>query len=136
MTFRETRVRMTRYLTVGVIANGVGLAVFQGLVWSGAAPELASFLSFFPAFACAYLLNRAWSFGSGAAHGAAILRYLAVTLASLGTQIAIVSLLYRGFGAVPILAQLAALAICTPAAYAATSAWVFRTRPGSRQPGE
>lgn len=128
---RATLARMTRYGVVGVTANGLGLIVFQSLVWAGLAPELATFTAFFPAVACAYLLNRFWSFSSAVAHGPAMLRYFIVTIVSLFTQIAIVSLLYRGFGAVPILAQLAALAICTPLAYLATANWVFRSGPAS-----
>lgn len=117
--------RLIRYVVTGLAANGLGLAIFQALVWAGAAPELASFLCFFPAFFTAYLLNKLWSFESQMPHRTALIRYALATAAVVALQIGIVSVLYRLFGVWPFAAQVVALAIATPISFLMMSWWVF-----------
>jgi putative flippase GtrA len=117
--------RFFRYIVTGLTANGLGLAVFQALVWAGAAPELASFLATFPAVLTAYLLNKLWSFKSALPHRRVILRYGLTTVAMMVLQIAIVSVLYRLLGVWPLVAQLIALGIATPISYLLMTFWVF-----------
>lgn len=120
-----------RYIVTGLTANGLGLAVFQGLVLIGLAPEVASFLATFPAVLTAYLLNKLWSFKSTLPHRSVIVRYGLTTVAMMGLQIAIVSVLYRLFGVWPLAAQLVALAIATPISFLLMNFWVFSATKGS-----
>lgn len=117
---------VNRYLSVGVVSNALGLAVFQGLVLLNFWPELSSFLSFFPAVFTAYLLNRNWSFGSIVNHGEGLTRYGVATAVCVASQMAIVSLLFRTFGIYPFFAQVIALAITTPLSFILLKHWVFR----------
>lgn len=115
-----------RYLAVGVVANGLGLAVFQGLVLFDFWPEFSSFLSFFPAFLTAYVLNRNWSFASTVRHVEGVTRYAIATAACVALQVAIVSFLYRSFGVYPFAAQVVALGIATPLSFLLLKHWVFQ----------
>lgn len=117
---------VSRYIVVGLIANGLGLVVFQGLVLINLWPEFSSLLSFFPAFLLAYVLNRRWSFSSTIGHLDGVSGYAIVTIASLALQMALVSLLYRGFGILPFLAQVVAVGITTPVSYLLLKHWVFQ----------
>lgn len=114
-----------RFIVTGLVANGLGLAIFQGLVWAGTAPEAASFLASFPAVLTAYLLNKLWSFESALPHGRVLVRYVVVTLAMIALQVAIVSIFYRLFGVWPLGAAVIALAIATPVSFLLMTFWVF-----------
>lgn len=124
--------RLGRYVVVGLTANGLGVAVFEGLVRLGLAPEAASFAAFFPSFGCAYLLNRRWSFGSALPHGAALPRYVLATAAAVGVQIGLVALFFRVFGLRPVAAQVLAIGIATPLSYLLLRFWVFAEASASR----
>jgi putative flippase GtrA len=115
-----------RYIVVGVTANGLGLAVFQGLVVLGVWPEASSLISFFPAFLMAYALNRSWSFGSPVGHLKGMTRYATATAACVTLQVGIVSALHRVIGVHPLTAQIVALGIATPVSYLLLKHWVFR----------
>lgn len=122
--------RFFRYIVTGLVANGLGLAFFQAMVWAGIAPEVASLLASFPAVFTAYMLNKLWSFQSELPHGRVFARYITATLGTILLQVAIVSVLYRMFGAWPLAAQLIALAIATPASFLLMSHWVFESDDG------
>jgi putative flippase GtrA len=128
--------RFFRYIVTGLVANGLGLAVFQGLVWAGAAPEAASLLATFPAVLTAYLLNKLWSFKSALPHGRVIIRYGLATVTTMVLQIAIVSVLYRLFGVWPFAAQLFALGVATPFSYLLMTFWVFASVVGDQAVGK
>lgn len=117
--------RFFRFIVTGLVANGLGLAIFQTLVWAGVAPEVASLLAFFPAVLAAYLLNKLWSFESTLPHGPVLLRYCLVTVAMMFLQAAIISVLYRLFGVWPLAAAIIALAIVTPVSFLLMTFWVF-----------
>ena len=126
--------RFMRFISVGLAANGVGLLVFQSLVWTGLPPEFASFLGFFPAFACAYLMNRMWAFKSNRLHREALVRYFLTTAGVLALQICVVFILYRWVGILPIICQLTALAVTVPINYVVLKHWVFpENEPTSAQ---
>ncbi len=128
--------RFFRYIVTGVVANGLGLTIFQGLVWAGAAPEVASFLASFPAVLTAYLLNKLWSFESALPHGRALMRYVIVTIGMIIFQTAIVSILYRLLDVWPLAAAIIALAIATPVSFLLMSHWVFAADPDDRAVGK
>lgn len=117
--------RFFRYIVTGVAANGLGLAIFQALVWVGAAPEVASLMASVPSVLTAYLLNKLWSFESSLPHGKALLRYVLVTLAMIGLQVAIISVFYRLFDIWPLAAAIIGLAVTTPISFLLMTYWVF-----------
>lgn len=122
---RDTWQRIFRFIVVGGAANGLGLVVFQSLVWLGTAPELASFIGFFPAFGCAYLLNRYWTFESNRMHREALMRYFLATALVLVFQILVLSVLHRQLGLIPIVGQLITLALAIPVNFLILRHWVF-----------
>ena len=122
---------VVRYVITGLTANGLGLGLFHLMTRQGVEPELASFLAFFPAFLCAYLMNRAWSFGSDRGHASALTRYFLATCAALALQIGLVSVLFRVFGLWPLAAQILALGVATPVSYLLLKHWVFGRTSGA-----
>lgn len=122
---RDTIQRILRFIVVGGTANGLGLVVFQSLVWLGFAPEFASFVGFFPAFGCAYVLNRYWTFESNRVHREALVRYFLATALVVVLQILLLSALHRLGGVLPILGQIIALAVAIPVNFLILRHWVF-----------
>lgn len=124
--------RVVRFIAVGLMSNLLGLAVFQLLVWNGLPPEGASFVSFFPAFAFAYLVNKMWAFKSSGLYRETLIRYFLATIFALAVQICIVFILYRWIGILPIFCQLIALAVTVPINYVVLRLWVFPENKNGR----
>ncbi len=118
-------IRGTKYIVVGIIANLVGLLAFQACIWLSAPPEMATIAAFFPAFLCAYLLNRYWAFSSRVPISETLGLYFLATVAVILFQVGIVSVSVRVLGVVPVVAQFIALLIATPLSYLLLSRWVF-----------
>jgi putative flippase GtrA len=117
--------RFFRYVITGLVANGLGLAIFQAFIWAGLPPEAASFLTSFPSVLAAYLMNKLWSFESSLPHGKVFVRYILVTIAMIALQVAIVSVFYRLFGVWPLGSALIAIALATPVSFVLMNFWVF-----------
>ena len=120
-----TSLSFWRYISTGLIANGIGLSAYYTLLVLSFAPEIAAIISSIPALLTGYLLNRYWSFRSNVGHGRGITTYLLSMAVMLLFQITLLSLLHRIAGLPPFVAQLIALAISVPVSYVLQKKWVF-----------
>lgn len=123
----ENWIELLKFSVVGLSGYVVNLAVYV-LLLKGAG------LHYLPAAACSfvvavsnnYLWNRLWTFRSSRGHvyyqG---MRFLVVSLAALGLNLAILQLLV-GLGAGKILAQAIAIVLVTPFSFSANKLWSFR----------
>jgi putative flippase GtrA len=98
--------QFARYFVSGCAALGVQLAVLEGLLALRLLPPVpSSAVGFVLACAVNFTLQRQWVFRSERAVGAAGLRYVLVTAAMLGVNVAIFALLDAPIGLPPWLAQ-------------------------------
>lgn len=120
--------RLLRYITVGMVSNGLLYVLYLLAVRIGTLPEIASSLAFAAGVAGTYIVNRAWSFKSDAAHHDAAPRYVLAYGAGYSVQIAVLSLGYR-LAAIPHeFAQLAAMVAAAGTIFLLLNFWVFRSR--------
>ena len=120
--------RFARFAAVGGLGYVVNLACFTVLLrHAGVGYITAAVLSFAAAVANNYGLNRAWTFADmrGPVLGQGI-RFAGVSLAALGTNLAVLHLLVAaGFAPVP--AQAAAILSAMPVNFLGNIAWTFRS---------
>ena len=124
----ENWIELLKFSVVGLSGYLVNLAVYIALL-KGAG------LHYLPAAACSfvvavtnnYLWNRLWTFRSSRGHvyhqG---MRFLVVSLAALGLNLAILRVLV-GLGTDKILAQAVAIVLVTPFSFSANKLWSFRS---------
>jgi putative flippase GtrA len=97
-----------RYLVVGSVAFAVHLATLESLLTANfPSASAASAIGFLVACVVNFTLQRAWVFRSMRGVSDAVARYGAVTLATLGVNTFLFSLLHAGCGIPPAAAQTA-----------------------------
>jgi len=120
-------IQLCKFGLVGATGYLVNLAVYAALVHFASVPYLvAAVCSFAVAVTNNYLWNRVWTFrrerGHIALQGA---RFLVVSLAALGANLAILALLVEvGLPTVP--AQALAIVLVTPLSFLGNKLWSFR----------
>ena len=124
---RKNWEQLAKFCVVGATGYAVNLAVFATLVQSGFHYIPAAMASFLVAVTNNYLWNRLWTFRSSRGHvyhqG---MRFLVVSLAALGLNLAILRVLV-GLGTDKILAQAVAIVLVTPFSFSANKLWSFRS---------
>jgi dolichol-phosphate mannosyltransferase len=119
-----------RFCLVGASGYIVNLAVYALLLEAGTHYLPAAIGSFAVAVANNYSWNRFWTFRS-AAVGASVAgqgaRFLVVSLASLGANLAVLHALV-GVGADRLIAQAAAIVLVTPLNFLGSKLWAFARR--------
>ena len=124
---RRNWIQLLQFCLVGASGYLVNVAVYALLVHTAGIPYLvAAVLSFAVAVTNNYTWNRLWTFrrarGPIATQGA---RFLAVSLAALGANLAILALLVAvGLPKVP--AQAVAIVLVTPLSFLGNKLWSFR----------
>jgi putative flippase GtrA len=114
-----------RFAIVGASGYGVNLAVYALGLAAGLDFRLAASWSFLTAAGSNYTWNRLWTFraeGNVAVEGG---RFLAVSLAALGINVAVLSALV-GLGRGELEAQAAAILVVAPLSFLANKHWSFR----------
>lgn len=99
-------IHLGRYLVVGSVAFAAHLATLESLLAANfPSASAASAIGFVVACIVNFTLQRAWVFRSMRTVSDAVARYGAVTLATLGVNTLLFSLLHAGFGVPPAAAQ-------------------------------
>jgi putative flippase GtrA len=124
----ENWIELLKFSVVGLSGYVVNLAVYVSLLKAAGLHYLpAAVCSFVVAVTNNYLWNRLWTFRSSRGHvyyqG---MRFLVVSLAALGLNLAILRVLV-GLGTDKILAQAVAIVLVTPFSFSANKLWSFRS---------
>lgn len=98
---RGFAVQFLRFGVVGTIAFLIDAGILWLLMGAGIGPFIGRVLSFVPAFAANFLLNRLWTFGGTAAKtgtGRQASRYLAVQLTGMAINYSVFAAVVTGAG--------------------------------------
>lgn len=116
-----------RFAVVGAVATAVNAAVFALVVETTRVdPVAATAVAFVVAFACGYVLNRRWTFGSHADPAAQLPRYFAAQLVGLALSAAIMAFAVHEKQWSPYVGLALSVALVPPLTYALARWWVFR----------
>jgi putative flippase GtrA len=120
-----------RFGTVGVLQNGLNVAIFALATALGVQYRVAAVIAGLAAFLVSFLLNRRWTFaGHATAAGPQGARYLLVFVAAIALGVVLLTLLVELTGIPAVAAQIAAIVIVAPLSFLAQRTWVFQRRPG------
>lgn len=126
---RDTVVSLLRYLTVGVVSNGLLYAAYLLITHLGLPPVVATSLLYVTGVGGTYLANRGWSFQSSRTHSEAAPRYAMAYGAGYGVQVATLSGLTYLLHVPHQFAQLCAMGGAAVTIYAGLKFWVFPNEP-------
>lgn len=130
LALRQPRnwLQLARFAMVGASGYAVNLAVFGLLVHAGGVDyRLAATAAFLVAVANNFLWNRAWTFSARDGHaGFQAVRFLLVSLAAFGVNLALLALLVGSAGLPELEAQALAIAAATPLSFLGNKLWTFR----------
>jgi len=125
---RANWIQLLKFCVVGASGYLVNLAVYAVLIHVASVPYLvAAVCSFVVAVANNYMWNRLWTFRRERGHiGLQGARFLVVSLAALGANLAILAILVAvGLPKVP--AQAIAIVLVTPLSFLGNKLWSFRS---------
>lgn len=122
---RRDLISLVRYLTVGVVSNGLLYAGYVLLTYFGMLPVIATSVLYAVGIAGTYMANRSWSFKSDRGHVQAAPRYLLAYGAGYLVQVATLSGLTYLLGVPHQIAQLAAMVGAAGTIYISLRVWVF-----------
>lgn len=119
-------IQLFKFGLVGGVGYLVNLAVFALLIGLGVHHVVAAIGAFCVAVTNNFVLNRYWTFepGEGPAHFQAA-RFFAVSLASLGLNIAVLELLISNHVTGELPAQAIAVAVAMPFNFLGNKLWTF-----------
>jgi putative flippase GtrA len=131
LALRQPRnwIQLLRFGTVGASGYAVNLAVFAALVHLADVDyRLAATGAFLVAVANNFLWNRLWTFGARDGHaGFQAARFLCVSLAAFGVNLALLAVLVDAAGLPKLEAQALAIAAATPLSFVGNKLWAFRS---------
>ena len=100
-----------RFVIVGLISNGVLLALFVVLSYAGAAGAVAALIVYAVGLTGSYVANRAWSFGSARRHQVAVKRYLVAHSIGATFQVSVQCIFHEILGFSAVLVQIGGMAV-------------------------
>jgi dolichol-phosphate mannosyltransferase len=124
---RDNWVQLAKFALVGGSGYLINLGVFALLADEvGIAHQVAAVAAFCVAVLSNFFWNRRWTFrpDSGAA-GFQAARFFAVSIASLGLNLGVLELLWRGGSVGSLTAQAIAVAVATPFNFLGNKLWTF-----------
>jgi putative flippase GtrA len=124
---RDNWVQLAKFALVGGSGYLINLGVFAVLADEvGIAHQVAAVAAFCVAVLSNFFWNRRWTFrpDSGAA-GFQAARFFAVSVASLGLNLGVLELLWRGGSVGSLTAQAIAVAAATPFNFLGNKLWTF-----------
>ncbi len=119
------RLRLVRFVTVGVGAAALLFALSYLFVRLGMPPFAGSIAAYAIAFAVAYACQHGWTFGGEHAHSHALPRYLAVQLGCALISGVVAHVAVAGFGGSALAMSVAVTIAASAASYVLSSLWVF-----------
>jgi dolichol-phosphate mannosyltransferase len=120
-------IQLAKFALVGGSGYVINLGVFTLLGNDvGVAHQMAAVAAFAVAVVNNFLWNRYWTFRSGGGPaGFQAARFFAVSIASLGLNLAVLELIWRSGAVAPITAQAIAVAVATPFNFLGNKLWTF-----------
>ncbi|HZQ90058.1 MAG TPA: GtrA family protein [Gaiellaceae bacterium] len=123
---RDNWEQLFKFCVVGGVGYAINLGVYAVLLHSGLHYLLAATFSFLVAVTSNYTWNRMWTFRDRrrgvAAQG---MRFLLVSLASLGANLAVLNVLIS-LGSDKLVGQAVAIVLVTPLNFIGNKLWSFR----------
>jgi putative flippase GtrA len=124
-----------RFAAVGLLQNGLKVAVFALLTGVGVQYRLAAVASGLLAFVASFVMNRHWTFAQRATpfhrQGA---RYLLVFASAIALGVVLLTFFVEVAGVSELAAQVAAILLVAPLSFLAQRTWVFRAPRRSAAP--
>jgi putative flippase GtrA len=124
-----------RFATVGVLQNGLNVAVFAVATAAGMHYRPAAILAGAIALVASFLLNRHWTFMSRSApihHQGA--RYVLVFASAVAVGVVLLTFFVEVTGMPEVAAQVAAILVVAPVSFLVQRTWVFRAPRRSAAP--
>jgi putative flippase GtrA len=123
--------QLGKFCVVGAIGYLINLAVYDVLLHEGVHYLVAATCSFLVAVTSNYTWNRLWTFREHRGHvGIQGMRFLAVSLAALAANLAVLHLLIASAGLDKLPAQAIAIVLVTPLNFVGNKLWSFRRAKG------
>jgi putative flippase GtrA len=124
-----------RFGAVGVLQNGLNVAVFAIATGVGVHYRVAAVLAGLLAFVASFLLNRRWTFMRRDApiHHQGT-RYLLVFASAIALGVVLLTFFVEVIGMPEIVAQVAAILTVAPLSFLVQRSWVFRAPRRSAAP--
>ena len=120
--------QLAKFCAVGAVGYGINLGVYASLLHAGTHYLVAATCSFLVAVTSNYVWNRLWTFRADRGHvGAQGARFLVVSLASLGANLAVLHVLIT-VGSGKFAGQAIAIVLVTPLNFVGNKLWSFRSR--------
>ncbi|NBD24492.1 GtrA family protein [Paenibacillus glycinis] len=117
--------RLLRFAAVGLLNTGADLLAFAMLTAAGCSVVTAQILAYGCGMLNSYLLNRSWTFGSGASRYRELPRFLLLNLAVLAFVAWLLEQLHAGAGLPLLPSKLLATGAGMIVNYAGSRCWVF-----------
>jgi putative flippase GtrA len=116
-----------RFGIVGVMQNGLNVAVFALATGTGVQYRIAAVVAALAALVVSFAFNRAWTFPgrSGPAHHQGA-RYALVFASAVALGVVVLSLFVEVAGLPKVAAQVVAIVIVAPLSFLTQRTWVFR----------
>jgi putative flippase GtrA len=125
---QQNWLQLGKFCAVGALGYVVNLAVYAAILHAGVHYLVAATCSFLVAVSSNYTWNRIWTFRAERGHvGAQGVRFLVVSLASLGGNLAVLHLLISA-GTGKFVGQAIAIVLVTPLNFVGNKLWSFRRR--------
>jgi putative flippase GtrA len=124
-----------RFAVVGVLQNGLNVAVFALATGLGMHYRVAAVVAALAALLASFALNRGWTFPGRTApihHQGA--RYALVFASAVALGVVLLTFLVEVAGLPEVAAQVAAILVVAPLSFLAQRAWVFRAPRRSAAP--
>jgi putative flippase GtrA len=129
------RTEAVRFGVVGLLQNGLNVAVFALATGVGVHYRLAAVVAAVAALIASFLLNRGWTFpGRDAAIHHQGARYALVFASAVALGVVLLTFFVEVAGLPEVAAQVAAILVVAPLSFLVQRAWVFRAPPRSAAP--
>ncbi|MEZ5532093.1 MAG: GtrA family protein [Steroidobacteraceae bacterium] len=119
--------QFSRYVTIGVVTNGLLYGAYLLLTATGAAPEAAMTVTYLTGVALSFHLNRRWTFESGLPYLHTLIRFIALYASGYALNYVGLALLPDRLGLPHQLVQIAIMGGLVVYFFAMFRAWVFRS---------
>src|ERR1700731_806989 len=121
--------QLVRFLLVGVLNTGIGLACIFGAMWLlGLDYRLANVFGYAVGCGVSFLLHRSWTFRHDGPWFASLVRWLAIVAVSYGVNLLTLVFLHERLGVNAYLAQIGGTAAYTFVSFVGARHLAFRDR--------
>lgn len=134
---RKEKMRMAKFVLVGLLNTGVDFAIFVAMVYGlSVSSAWAQLVSYSVGVVNSYVWNRKWTFqASGMGSLRDMIRFVALTGSSFAAATALLLGLEHGLGWPPILAKTASIFVSVAVNYTGSRFWVFRVSSRGERAG-